>query len=143
MAGTALTSMHIHRVDADGKIEDDDSPGPLVFEHTDSDVCWEYELPELTDEGKVTLFCGNWQCRQTSWYTDVLSEREVELEEALRAWVDARAALEASPAGANQKEAKRVAMAENRLRELVNEIQPSGLGEHPIQDPVIDEGRNS
>ena len=82
MAGAVPTSMHLYRVDDNGvEVDDDTQPDVLEFEHDGSDVCWEYEDPEYTPDGKVTLYCPNRNCDQDEWHTAVLPMEE----EALRA----------------------------------------------------------
>jgi len=121
MAGVVPTQMHLHRLDATGQVADDDDGAALDFEHDDSEVCWEYEDTKRTEEGKVELYCPAYRCEQHWWHTELLSEREIELEAALQEWVEAQEALEPNPVLASHEEAERAVAAESRLRELMKE----------------------
>ena len=119
MAGMVATAMNLCRVDPDGKVIDEDDDSSLDFQQFDSDACWEYEDMKLTPEGKVELYCPDYRCKQHWWHTELLSEREIELEDALREWVEAQEALEPNPVLASHEETERAVAAENRLRELM------------------------
>ena len=123
MAGIAPTQMHLYRLDATQTVADEDDDDALDFEHDGSDVCWEYEDSKRTPEGKVELFCPDYRCTQHWWHTEVLSEREVELEDAVRYWAEAQQALEPNAALATHEEAGRAVAAENRLQELMQKRQ--------------------
>ena len=116
--------MNLCRVDANGRVVNDDDETSLDFEHLDSDPNWDYEEMKRSSDGKVELYCPNRICEQGWWHTDLLSQREIELEAAVQEWADAQAALEPSPVLASHQETERVAAAENRLRELVKK-QPA------------------
>ncbi|MFC1805484.1 hypothetical protein ACFL09_00700 [Planctomycetota bacterium] len=124
MSGAVATVMNLCRVDATGKVVDEDDDSCLDFEHFDSDVCWEYEDVKRPSDGKVELFCPNHLCDQCWWHTELLSERESELEAAVAEWVEAQEALEPNPVLASHEETERVVAAENRLRELMKK-QPT------------------
>ena len=110
MAGHVPTMMDLSRTDESGvEQHDTDSSTAIEFRVTGSEPRWDEEVPERSPDGGVTLFCSNWQCRQALWCTDVLSDREVELEEAVRAYVHAK-----EEGNATQLEA-----VHDRLRELV------------------------
>ena len=121
VAGVVPTQMHLYRLDATQTVADEDDESALDFEHDGSDVCWEYENLKRTPEGKVELYCPDYRCTQHWWHTEVLSEREVEFEAAVRKYVEAMEPLRPCPALASHEEAERAAAAEQRLRELVEQ----------------------
>jgi len=115
MAGHVPTMMDLSRTDESGtELLDTDGPAAIEFRVTGSEPRWDEEVPERSPNGSVTLFCSNWECRQALWYTEVLFDREVELEEAVKAYVHAK----------EEGNATQLTAAHDRLRELVAHGEP-------------------